>query len=142
MEKWFMYGFVAAVLIASRDIFTKHFSKKYTTCEHLLYYYVLCGVFMVVYCLYKKYYRKESVRMMDKDDWWKYILLALVTVIVLSPCEVLSLKHCKTPGQSKSVINLNTIFVFFLGMIFLKDKFSLKTLFGITLTIIGIYFVM
>ena len=142
MEKWFMYGFVAAVLIASRDIFTKHFSKKYTTCEHLLYYYVLCGVFMVVYCLYKKYYRKESVRMMDKDDWWKYILLALVTVIVISPCEVLSLKHCKTPGQSKSVINLNTIFVFFLGMIFLKDKFSLKTLFGITLTIIGIYFVM
>ena len=142
MEKWFMYGFVAAVLIASRDIFTKHFSKKYTTCEHLLYYYVLCGVFMLTYCLYKKYYRKESVRMMDKDDWWKYILLALVTVIVISPCEVLSLKHCKTPGQSKSVINLNTIFVFFLGMIFLKDKFSLKTLFGITLTIIGIYFVM
>jgi drug/metabolite transporter (DMT)-like permease len=137
-----MYGLIAAFLIASRDIFTKHFSKKYTTCEHLLYYYVLCGFFIVSYCIYKKYYLKESVRMIEKDDWWKYILMALVTVTIISPCETLSLKHCKTPGQSKSVVNLNTIFVFFLGMIFLKDKFSLKTLFGIALTIIGLYFVM
>lgn len=142
MERWFMYGLVAALFIASRDIFTKHFSKKYTTCEHLLYYYVLCGVFMVTYCFYKRYYRKETIKMIETEDIWKYVVVTLFTVAIIAPCEVLSLKHCKTPGQSKSVINLNTIFVFFLGMLFLKDKFSLKSLFGIGLTMTGIYFVM
>ena len=142
MELWFIYGLVAAVLIASRDVFTKHFMKKYTACEHLLYYYVLCGIFISIFCLYKKYYQKETVKMIETQDLWKYMLVALFTVIIIAPCEVLSMKHCKTPGQSKSVINLNTMFVFFLGMIFLHDKFSLKTLFGIILTIVGIYFVM
>ena len=142
MELWFLYGIVAAVLIASRDLFTKHFMKKYTACEHLLYYYVLCGIFISVFCLYKKYHQKEAVRMIDKQDIWKYMVVALFTVIVIAPCEVLSMKHCKTPGQSKSVINLNTLFVFVLGMIFLHNKFSFRTLIGIIFTIVGIYFVM
>ena len=80
--------------------------------------------------------------MIDKQDIWKYMVVALFTVIVIAPCEVLSMKHCKTPGQSKSVINLNTLFVFVLGMIFLHNKFSFRTLIGIIFTIVGIYFVM
>lgn len=142
MERWILYGLIAAIFIASRDIFTKHFSSKYSTCEHLLYYYVLCGAFMLAYCLYKKYYRNETVKMIEPQDIWKYVAVTLFTVAIIAPCEVLSLRHGKTPGQSKSIINLNTLFVFFLGMIFLRDKFSLKSLLGIGLTVIGIYFVM
>ena len=142
MESWIIYGVVAALFIASRDIFTKHFSSKYSTCEHLLYYYVLCGVIIMMYCAYKHHYLNQPVRMIDTEDIWKYVLITGLTVAVIAPCEVLSLKHCKTPGQSKSIINLNTLFVFFLGMIFLHDKFSLTKLFGIGLTIIGVYFVL
>lgn len=142
MESWVIYGLVAALLIASRDLFTKHFMNKYSACEHLLYYYVLCGVFISIYCIYKRYHRGESVRMIESRDIWKYVAIAILTVSVIAPCEVLSMKHCKTPGQSKSIINLNTIFVFFLGIIFLKDEFSLRTLSGIVLTMVGIYFVM
>ena len=142
MESWMLYGVIAAIFIASRDIFTKHFSTKYSTCEHLLYYYVLCGVFMILYCAYKHTYLKQSVTMIHTEDIWKYVLITGLTVAVIAPCEVLSLKYCKTPGQSKSIINLNTLFVFFLGMIFLRDSFSLRKLFGIGLTIIGVYFVM
>ena len=97
---------------------------------------------MLVYCFYKKYYRNESVKMIETEDIWKYVAVTLFTVAIIAPCEVLSLKHCKTPGQSKSVINLNTLFVFFLGIMFLRDKFSLKTLLGIGLTMTGIYIVM
>ena len=40
MEQWIIYGLIAAVLIAGRDIFTKKFSTKYSAIEHLLYYYI------------------------------------------------------------------------------------------------------
>ena len=96
----------------------------------------------MMYCAYKHHYLNQPVRMIDTEDIWKYVLITGLTVAVIAPCEVLSLKHCKTPGQSKSIINLNTLFVFFLGMIFLHDKFSLTKLFGIGLTILGIYFVL
>ena len=36
MELWIVYAFVAAILIAARDIFTKKFSTKYSAIEHLL----------------------------------------------------------------------------------------------------------
>ena len=141
MELWIIYGLVAAVMIACRDICTKHFMHKYTSTEHLLYYYILCGVFIVGYALYKHNFTSENVRCIDWDDLWKYVLIAILTIIVISPCEVLSLKHCQNPGQSKAIINLNTLVVFFLGIVVLKDQFSLKKLGGILLTLIGIYFV-
>jgi drug/metabolite transporter (DMT)-like permease len=141
MELWVIYGLVAAVLIACRDIFTKHFMHKYTSTEHLLYYYILCGVFIGGYALYKHNFTSENVRFVDWDDLWKYVLIAIITIIVIAPCEVLSLKHCQNPGQSKAIINLNTLVVFFLGVVILKDQFSLKKLGGILLTLIGIYFV-
>ena len=48
MEKWAVYGLIAAFLIAGRDIFTKKFSNKYSPIEHLLYYYMLCGFFIIL----------------------------------------------------------------------------------------------
>jgi hypothetical protein len=48
MENWFLYGIIAAVLIASRDTFTKLFTEKYSMTEHLLYYYILCGFYFII----------------------------------------------------------------------------------------------
>ena len=141
MEIWIIYGLVAAFFIACRDMFTKHFSKKYTTTEHLLYYYVLCGTFIGCYALYRHIQGKETIRCIDASDCWKYALLALLSISIISPCEVLSLKHCTTPGKSKSVMNLSTIFVFILGYIFLRGDFTRRHVLGIVLTMVGMYFV-
>ena len=142
MEAWLIYGLIAAVFIGSLDIFTKHFTSKYTTTEHLLYYYVLCGVFITLYVLYKRYYAKEEIRCIEGQDLWKYAVIAFISVIIISPCQTLSLKHCRDAGQSKAVVNLNTIFAFLLGMLFLKkSRFSMRTLLGIILTLVGVYFV-
>ena len=142
MEAWLLYGLIAAVFIGSRDVFTKHFSSKYTTTEHLLYYYVLCGVFIAMYVLYKRYYAKEKVRCIEGQDLWKYAIVAFISVVIISPCQTLSLKYCQNPGQSKAVVNLNTIFAFLLGILFLKQShFTMRTVFGIGLAITGVYFV-
>jgi len=141
MEAWILYGVIAAIFIGCRDIFTRHFMKKYTPTEHILYYYVLCSAVILGYVAYKKTCTNEKVRCIDLEDLWKYGLIALLSVLIISPCETLSLKTCKNPGQSKAVINLNTLIVFFLGVVVLKDQFSLKRVGGILLTLIGVYFV-
>ena len=142
MESWMIYGFIAAILIASRDIFTKHYSTKYSVTEHILYYYVLCGFFIVLYAGYQRYYKGETIRCIETEDIWKYSIIAILSIALIAPCETLAIKKCNNPGKSKTVVNLNSLFAFIFGILFLKQTaFSMRTLFGILLTISGIYFV-
>ena len=65
MEKWIIYAGIAAILIAGRDLFTKKFSKKYSHIEHLLYYYVLCGFFIISLAIYKTQVKGEKIKIID-----------------------------------------------------------------------------
>jgi len=142
MESWLIYAFVAAVLIAGRDIFTKKFSKKYTAIEHLLYYYILCGFFIILLAIYKSRVQGEKIRFIESEDLWKYMGIAAVSAIIISPCQVLSLKECDNPGKSKAIVNLNGVIVFFMSLYLLKDvKFETKTFLGILLAAIGVYLI-
>ena len=143
MEMWFVYGLIAAVLIAATDMFTRKFTDKYTITEHLLYYYFLCGIFIGLYAVYKKYVVGERVKLIHKEDLWKYGLVAAVSVIIISPCQVMSIRGSKNPGQAKAVVNLNTLFLFFMGVYFIKsEKITTKQILGIVASIGGIYLIM
>ena len=142
MELWVVYGLIVALLVATRDVFIKHIIQKYSTTEHLLYLYILCGVFIVSYSLYQHYWRKERIRCIETTDIWKYVLFAFFTVAIIAPCQTLSLKYCANPGQARSVMSLNIIFAFLFGYLFFgKNTASFKTLVGILLTMLGIYLV-
>ena len=73
MELWFIYGIIAAILIATRDTFTKLFTSKYSMTEHLLYYYMLCSI-LYPSLHYKKYFVKEKYarRFMEICAYWWY----------------------------------------------------------------------
>ena len=142
MESWLIYAFIAAVLIAARDIFTKKFSKKYTAIEHLLYYYILCGFFIILLAIYKSRVQGEKIRFIESEDLWKYMGVAAVSAIIISPCQVLSLKECDNPGKSKAIVNLNGVIVFLMSLYLLKDvKFETKTFIGILLAAVGVYLI-
>ena len=93
MEQWAIYALIAAILIAGRDIFTKKFSTKYSAVEHLLYYYILCGFFIILLALYKSKIKGETSKFIDSQDIWKFALLAAISAIIISPCQILSLKY-------------------------------------------------
>jgi drug/metabolite transporter (DMT)-like permease len=143
MENWIFYALIAAILIGSRDIFTTSFTKKYTYSQHLLHYYVLCGLVIVIYCLFRKnIYKENNFKMIDKGDIWKYILIAIITVIIISPCMYESLRLSDNPGKAKAVINLNTIVVFFISYLFLRSvKIEMKSILGVFFIVIGIYLI-
>ena len=142
MEQWIFYAAVAAFLIAVRDIFTKKFSTKYSAIEHLLYYYILCGFFIILLALYKTKVQGEKIKFIDTEDLWKYALVAGISAIIISPCQVLALRGCDNPGKSASIVNLNAVISFIIAAYFISGaKLGMKTLAGIALTILGIYLI-
>ena len=143
MESWIVYGITAAILLASRDMFTKNYTQKYTVSEHLLYYYVLCGIIIAGYTCYRRFYMKENIKIIDKEDLWKYALVAGATVIIIAPCEVLSIQKSKNPGAARALTNLNTLFLFIVSIYFLKtEKITMKKIIGILMTVGGIFLIM
>ena len=104
---------------------------------------MLCGVFIGLYACYKKYVSKERVNLIHQEDLWKYGIVAAISVIIISPCQIMSIKGSKNPGQAKAVVNLNTLFLFFLSIYFIKsEKITMKKIMGIVLTVGGIFLVM
>ena len=142
MESWIFYAGVAAFLIAMRDIFTKKFTSKYSAIEHLLYYYILCGFFIILLALYKSKVQGEKIRFIELQDLWPYLVIAFASAVIISPCQFLSLKTCDNPGKSKAIVNMNSIIAFILALYFIKGtKITAKSVFGIILAAIGVYLV-
>ena len=142
MEQWAIYALIAAILIAGRDIFTKKFSTKYSAVEHLLYYYILCGFFIILLALYKSKIKGETIKFIDSQDIWKFALLAAISAIIISPCQILSLKYCDNPGKSKALVNMNSIIAFFLAIYFIRGaKMEMKTLAGLGFALFGVYLI-
>lgn len=142
MESWIFYAGVAAFLIAMRDIFTKKFTSKYSAIEHLLYYYILCGFFIVLLALYKSKVQGEKIRFIELQDLLPYLVIAFASAVIISPCQFLSLKTCDNPGKSKAIVNMNSIIAFMLALYFIKGtKMTAKSVIGIILASIGVYLV-
>ena len=142
MESWIFYAAVAAFLIAMRDIFTKKLTNKYSAVEHLLYYYILCGFFIILLALYKSKVQGEKIKFIDTEDLWIYLVMAGVSAIVISPCQFLSLKGCDNPGKSKAIVNMNSVIAFFLAIYFIKGvKLETKNIIGIILAAVGVYLI-
>tara|TARA_B110001452_G_scaffold127024_1_gene105532 strand:- start:218 stop:601 length:384 start_codon:yes stop_codon:yes gene_type:complete len=125
-----------------RDIFTKKFSTKYSPIEHLLYYYILCGFFIILLALYKTKVKGEKIKFIDTEDLWKYALVAGISAIIISPCQILAISNCDNPGKSASIVNLNAIISFLIATYFISGaKLEMKTFAGIALTGLGVYLI-
>lgn len=142
MEQWIMYGILAAFLLASRDFFTSNYTKKYSTTEHILYYYVFCAISISTYVCYRRINNNEKIKIIETEDLWKYILIAISTVLVITPCEVMSIRSAKNPGKARALTSMNFVVLFFVSVYFLKsEKMTAKKLGGIIITILGIYMI-
>ena len=144
MEKWIFFGIVAALLVGIRDFLTKTFVDKYTSTQHLLHYYIITSIFLILFALFRKYQLHESnLTLVDQEDLWKYILIGLFTAVIISPCQVLSIKYCKQPSRSTALQSLSSVVLFFLTLYLThKATFDLKIFMGIILIGVGVFLIM
>ena len=136
MEKWMIYGLIAAIFIALRDVFSKDFINRYDYIDYIL----VANIIVFIGTLVFIFVTKRELKIPDTKDFLTIFLRLLVVYMIIEPAIFYSIKHCKNPADAKSVINLNTLFVFILAVIFLKQKVDKKKILGILLIFGGAYY--
>ena len=66
----------------------------------------------------------------------------MIVYFIIDPSIYNSIKNCDNPGYAKSIISLNTLFVFLMTAYFYKSKLDSKKGCGILLMLGGSYLVM
>ena len=133
MQQWFFYAIIAALFIGVKDMITKDIANKYTYVQYILIANLLVFVFTVLYILTMRP-KIETPNL--RDGFYIFMRIAIVWLIV-EPCIFMALKNCDNPGYAKSIINLNTLVAFVLGIFILHNDFEIKNIVGIGLIVGG-----
>jgi len=135
MEQWIYLAVIAAIFITIRDYLTQDIMKKYSYVSYILY----ANIFVFVgTILYISVFNVKLIRP-TTSDFWKIVLRLLIVYIIIEPCIFYAIKYCKNPGYAKAIIGLNTIFIFIIAVLFLKEKVNITKAAGIGLSMLGSY---
>ena len=131
-----IYGMIAAMFIAIRDIFSNDLINRYDYTEYVIYANIIVFIFTIIYILMFNVPLKKP----NYNDLFVIIIRLFIVYLIIEPCIFYSIKYCKNPGYAKSIINLNTLFVFILAILFFNAEINMKRMFGILMILSGSYF--
>ena len=140
MQKWLPYAFMASVFIAVRDFISKDIIYKYEYVEYVIIANFIIFIGTIIYIVVTK----KDITKIQKPNAKEFIVILirlLIVYLIVEPCIFNSLKYCDNPGYAKSVINLNTLFLLILALVFYKTELNTKKIFGVLLLVGGTYFV-
>ena len=133
MQQWFMYALIAAVFIGVKDLITKDLTKRYSYIEYIL----VANLFVFILTLIYIFTMRPTLKKPNIKDGFYILIRIVIVLLVIEPCIFMALKHCDNPGYAKSIINLNTLVAFVLGIFILHNDFEIKNLVGIGLIVGG-----
>ena len=136
MEQWLIYGLIAAFFIAIRDVFSKDLINRYEYIEYIIYANIIIAIATIIYI----YTNNVSLKMPQRNDIFIIIIRLIIIYMIIDPSIFYSMKYCDNPGYAKSIINLNTLFVSILAIIFLNVKIDRRKILGIFLILSGSYY--
>lgn len=140
MQSWIPYAFAAAIFIAVRDFISKDIIKNYTYTEYVIIANMIIFIGTIIYLVTSK----TDIRKIKYPSWSELSLILLrlfIVYILVDPCIFNSLKLCDNPGYAKSIINLNTLFLLILALIFYKIEFDMKKSLGVVIILFGTYLI-
>ena len=140
MEKWIPYAFVAAIFIAVRDFVSMDIIQKYKYTDYIIIANFIIFIGTIIYLIVSK----KDIRKIKTPNFKDLIVIIVrlfIVYLIVEPSIFNSLKFCDNPGYAKSVINLNTLFLLLLAMIFYKVEFNFKKTMGVLLLLGGSYFI-
>lgn len=140
MEQWIPYALIAAIFIAIRDFISKDIFQRYDYSDYVIIANIIIFIGTIIYIIYSK---KDitKIRPPNFTELLTIILRIFIIYVIIDPCIFNSLKLCDNPGYAKSVINLNTLFLLVLALVFYKTEFSMKKTLGVIIILLGTYFV-
>lgn len=140
MEKWIPFAVLAAIFIAVRDFISKDIINKYNYKDYVILANFIIFIGTIIYIVFTK----KDITKIQKPSIKELIIILirlLIVYLIVEPCIFNSLKYCNNPGYAKSVINLNTLFLLILAIVFYKAELNKKKIFGVLLLVGGTYFI-
>ena len=140
MEKWIPFAVLAAIFIAVRDFISKDIINKYNYKDYIILANFIIFIGTIIYIVVTK----KDITKIQKPNVKEFIVILirlLIVYLIVEPCIFNSLKYCDNPGYAKSVINLNTLFLLILALVFYKTEINKKKILGVLLLVGGTYFV-
>ena len=132
-----IYGMIAAIFIAIRDIFSNDLINRYEYIDYI----VWANIILFIATLFYIYLYDIQLEVPKRKDLFIILLRLFIVYMIIEPSIFYSIKYCDNPGYAKSIINLNTLFVFILAIFFLKAKIDKKKILGILLIFTGSYYI-
>ena len=133
---WLYYAVLAAFLAGFADVTAKKVTKKNkNTINITLVSMCFIGIFsfFILCCRFKiKQFDPKEI-----NDISNIVIYAIIYVIVMI-LFWLSIKKASNPGFTRLFYATNIIFTFLISCLLLKTKISLKIIFGILITFIGL----
>jgi uncharacterized membrane protein len=136
MKTWLMYALLAAFFITIRDVISLDFIKRYDYVQYMIIANIIIFIGTVIY-VFSSGIKVKAPNMKDL-----IIILVRLSIVyfIIDPSVYNSIKHCDNPGYAKSIISLNTLFLFFIFAVMYKSKIDKKKLIGVFSMLFGAYF--
>ena len=137
MEDWAKLALIAAIFIAIRDIISYDVIKRLNYIDYLFYANIIVSIGLIIYITLND----VKINKVNTSDLLVILIRIAIVYIITEPSMFYSIKTALYPGYAKAIINLNTIFVLLLSIVFLKIECSLEKVLGILIVTYGSYLV-
>ena len=136
MQVWVTYALLAAVFISIRDIISLEFIKRYDYIQYM----VLANIIIFTGTMIYVYATDFKIKKPNTNDLFIILIRLMIVYFIIDPSIYNSIKNCDNPGYAKSIISLNTLFIFLLATLVYKSKINSSKIAGIILMLLGSYF--
>ena len=136
METWLFYALLAAVFISIRDVISLDFIKRYDYIQYM----VIANIIIFIGTMIYVFTTGFKIQKPKLNDFVVILIRLLIVYFIIDPSIYNSIKNCDNPGYAKSIISLNTLFVFFIVAFIYKSKIDAKKIAGIVMMLAGSYF--
>ena len=136
METWLLYALLAAVFISIRDIVSLDFIKRFDYVQYM----VIANIIIFIGTMIYVFTTGFKIQKPKLNDFVIILVRLLIVYFIIDPSIYNAIKNCDNPGYAKSIISLNTLFVFFLAAFNYKSKITMEKIAGILLMLGGSYF--
>lgn len=137
MQVWVIYALLAAIFISIRDIISLDFIKRYDYIQYM----VLANIIIFIGTMIYVHATDFKIKKPNMNDLFIILVRLAIVYFIIDPSVYNSIKNCDNPGYAKSIISLNTLFIFFLATIVYKSEINSSKIAGVILMLAGSYFI-
>tara|TARA_Y100001935_G_scaffold212135_1_gene182603 strand:- start:13442 stop:13861 length:420 start_codon:yes stop_codon:yes gene_type:complete len=135
METWLFYALLAAVFISIRDVISLDFIKRYDYIQYM----VIANIIIFIGTMGYVFTSGIKIQKPNLKDFLIILIRILIVYLIIDPSVYNSIKNCDNPGYAKSIISLNTLFLFFIVAFMYKSEINPKKGAGVIGMLVGAY---